>query len=100
MESGAFAAGGKAFPEKWAHMFALWCAIVALALQPLEEGTQPKRKIERLVRYRAAIQDLLQRFDRTGSRAAKLEVMAEVERLSFEEVCDSLRSNHEARFVM
>ena len=96
----ALLAGWKEYPEDWAHVAAIWCAIVALALRTLEEGLQPKREIERYRRYRVAIQDILLRFEHSESRAAKLTVMIEMERLSFEEMCDFLRSNYEARFVM
>ena len=90
----------KEYPKDWAHVAAVWCAIVALALRTLEEGLQPKREIERYWRYRVAIQDILRRFDDAQSRAAKLNAMVEMERLSFQEMCDFLRSNYEARFVM
>jgi len=100
----ALVADWKTFPEAWAHVVAVWCAISALALRTLEEGLQPKRELERCRRYGVvAVQNVLNRFndaDKEKSRAEQWNVMIEMELLSFEEMCDFLRSNYEARFVM
>lgn len=83
----------------WAHWIAICFAVVALGMRTLEEGLQPKRELERYERYGALIQDILDRFE-AGSRSVRFEAMVEMERLSFEEMRDFLRSAYEARFVM
>jgi hypothetical protein len=85
--------------EPWAHWTAVCFAVAALGMRTLEEGLQPKRELERYQRYSSLIQDLLQRFD-AASRRGKFEAMIEMERLSFEEMRDFLRSTQESRFVM
>lgn len=87
-------------PEYLAHWLAICCAIVALGVRTLAEGLHPRREIERYSRYRIEVQDILERFETAGSLPAKLAIMTELERLSFEEMRDFLRSAYEARFVM
>jgi hypothetical protein len=87
-------------PEGVAHWLAICCAIVALGVRTLAEGLHPRREIERYSRYRIEVQDILERFEAAGSPPAKLAIMTELERLSFEEMRDFLRSAYEARFVM
>jgi hypothetical protein len=88
------------FPDALAHIFAVWCAIVALALRTLDEGLRPRQELERYQRYRVAAEDILARYDADDGRASKIDIMVEMERLSFQEMCDFLRSNDDARFVM
>lgn len=49
--------------------------------------------------YRAAIRAIRDRFDEASSYSAKIEVMREMERFSFDEFRNFLRSVHEARFI-
>lgn len=81
-------------------MLAIWSAIIALAVRTLEEGLQPKREIERYRRYHIAVQDILKRFDAAASDATRFAIMIEMERVSFAEMRDFLRSANEARFIM
>ena len=96
----SFCLGSYDLTEAWSHMIAIWSAILALAMRILEEGFQPKRELERYERYHAAVQSILERFEETNSRSVRYQVMVEMERLSFQEMCDFLRSGSEARFVM
>lgn len=82
------------------HVGVIWVAIAALAVRALQEGLQPEREIERYRHYRASIRAIRDRFDQASSPAEKLEVMQELERLSFDEFVNFLRSNDEARFVI
>ena len=83
----------------WAHWIAICFGIAALGMRTLEDGLQPKRELERYQRYSNLIADLCERFE-GGTRAEKFEAMIEMERLSFEEMRDFLRSAYESRFVM
>jgi hypothetical protein len=82
------------------HVGVIWVAIAALAVRALQEGLQPEREIERYRHYRAGIRAVRDRFDQASSAAEKFEVMQEMERLSFDEFVNFLRSNNEARFVI
>jgi hypothetical protein len=50
--------------------------------------------------YRAAIRTIRDRFDEASSYSPKIEVMREMERLSFDEFRNFLRSVHAARFIL
>jgi hypothetical protein len=82
------------------HTVVIWVAIVALAVRALQEGLQPEREIERYRHYRAGVRAIRDRFDEAASPAEKLQVMMEMERLSFDEFRNFLCSNNEARFVI
>jgi hypothetical protein len=82
------------------HTIVIWIAIAALAVRALQEGLQPEREIERYRHYRAGVRAVRDRFDEARSPAEKLEVMLEMERLSFDEFRNFLRSSNEARFVI
>ena len=83
------------------HIWVIWIAIAALAFRALQEGLQPEREIERYRHYRAGIRAIRDRFNRpSSSPAEKFEVMQEMERLSFDEFVNFLRSNDEARFII
>jgi hypothetical protein len=82
------------------HVWVIWIAILVLALRALQEGLQPEREIERYRHYRAGVRAVRDRFKEAASAAEKLEIMREMERLSFDEFRNFLRSNHEARFVL
>jgi hypothetical protein len=79
------------------HVWVIWIAIIVLGLRALQEGLQPGREIER---YRAGVRAVRERFDAAQSAAEKFQIMAEMERLSFDEYRNFLRSNDEARFVI
>jgi hypothetical protein len=82
------------------HVIVIWIAIAALAVRALQEGLQPEREIERYRHYRAGVRALRDRFDEARSPLEKLEVMLEMERLSFDEFRNFLRSSSEARFII
>ena len=83
-----------------AHVVVIWAAIITLAIRALEEGFQPGREIERYRHYRFAVAAIRDRFDEAVSPAQKLVVMADMERLSFDEMKDFLRTHLESRFVL
>jgi hypothetical protein len=82
------------------HVWVIWVAIAALAFRTLQEGLQPEREIERYRHYRANVRAIRDRFDQASSPAEKFELMQEMERLSFDEFVNFLRSNDEARFII
>ena len=84
----------------WLEVATLWIAIAALFVRALEEGLKPERELERYRHYRSAIHAVSDRFEEAGSPAEKIEVMKEMERLIYDEMCDFMRTHHHARFVM
>ena len=82
------------------HVWVIWVAIAVLAVRGLQEGLQPEREVERYRHYGANVQAILDRFDRATSVAKKIDIMLEMERLSFDEFRNFLRSGHEARFMI
>ena len=60
---------------------------------------RPQRRILRYRNYRAAIRASVTASIEASSYSAKIEVMREMERLSFDEFRNFLRSVHEARFI-
>jgi hypothetical protein len=98
-----FIASKTKLPEPYGisvHVWVIWIAIIVLGLRALQEGLQPGREIERYRAYRAGVRAVRDRFDAAQSAAEKFEIMAEMERLSFDEYRNFLRSNDEARFVI
>jgi hypothetical protein len=75
-------------------------ALVALAARALEDGFQSRAEVERYRQYGSALQLVHDRFEATDDPLAKLRTLFELEELSFEEMCNFLKSYHEARFVM
>lgn len=82
------------------HVWVIWIAIVVLGIRALQEGLQPERELERYRHYRAGVHALRDRFEAAISAAEKLEIRRDMERLTFDEFRNFLRSNHEARFVL
>jgi hypothetical protein len=82
------------------HVWVIWIAILVLGLRALQEGLQPEREIERYRHYRAGVRAVRDRFDKAQSTAEKLQIMQEMERLSFDEFRNFLRSSNEARFII
>lgn len=97
---GSHAAQFAAASSPWVHLGAIWLAIVALAARTLEEGFQSHREEERYMAYGSAVGLVGRRFREAHDPAAKLEVLRELEDVSFEEMVTFLKANHEARFVM
>jgi hypothetical protein len=78
----------------------IWAALVALATKALEEGLALTREIERYEDYRDVLNDLRTRFDESKDNDTTLEIMVDMERVSFEEMRNFLRSSHEATFIL
>jgi hypothetical protein len=89
-----------AFHSAGAVVIIIWLALVALATRAIEEGLQPEREIERYQQYRSAVRAILERYDDTSNLKSKLEVMRDMERLTFDELRNFLITNERARFVM
>jgi hypothetical protein len=94
--------GVLAWPDKASiiSLTIIWIALAALAARAISDGLQPEREAERYQQYRSAVQFVLERFDRAQSQAEKLQVMREMERLSFDEMRNFLVSGNRSRFVM
>jgi hypothetical protein len=88
------------FHSPIAIVFIIWLALAALAIRTIEQGLQPEREIERYQQFRSALRAILERYDGARSQATKIEVMREMERLSFDEMRDFLITNERSRFVM
>mgnify|MGYP003386782849 CR=1 FL=1 len=86
--------------EPFVHTFAIWAAIVALAIRTLEEGLGPHRELERLREYRSAVRLISERMTTAEAPAAKLAAMREMEEVAYEEMINFLKSNAEAHFLM
>jgi uncharacterized membrane protein YbhN (UPF0104 family) len=93
-------ASGVHIGTSWVHVIAIWLAIFALAARALEEGLQPSREFERYRHYRSGVQAIRDQFDSATSPNEKIRIMEQMERLSFEEMRNFLRTSNEARFVM
>jgi hypothetical protein len=83
-----------------ANMIVVWIAVLALALRGLEEGFQPGQEMERYQQYRSSIRSILRRFDAAHSQRERVELMRELERVSFLEMRSFLLTNERARFVI
>ena len=84
----------------WTHLAAIWIAIGALAIRALEEGLKPDREIERYQHYQFAVRAIRDRYDAAKSWHEKIEIMKEMERLSYDEMCDFLKTHIKARFIL
>jgi hypothetical protein len=79
---------------------AIWIALFALAARAVEQGLQPEREIERYQQYGSALRAVRDRFDRSETAAEKLQIMVEMEQLSFDEMRNFLITNDRSSFVM
>ncbi|CAN5164696.1 hypothetical protein BH10PSE7_BH10PSE7_10230 [soil metagenome] len=87
-------------PSPVLHFITLAVAIVALAVRALEEGLKPEREVERYLHYRSAVRAIRDRYDDAAEPGQKIEIMQEMERLVFDEMCEFLRTHWRSRFVM
>lgn len=85
--------------HQWLHIVALWLALVALGARTIEHGLTLSREIERYEDYYASTRDLEKRFEK-ASAPERLQIMIEMETLSFDEMRNFLRANRDATFVM
>jgi hypothetical protein len=84
----------------WTHIVAIWIAIGALAIRALEEGLKPDREIERYQQYRFAVRAIRDRYDDAKTWNEKIEIMKQMERHSYDEMCDFLKTHIKARFIL
>jgi hypothetical protein len=75
-------------------------AILALVARAFQQGLQPEREIERYQKYKSNVASILERFDAATTQGQRIEVMKEMERLSFYEMVDFIITNDDAMFVM
>ena len=79
----------------------IWAALVAVASKTLAEGLAVNREVQRYEEYLAVCSELEREFLSEGTTPArKFELMVRMERTSFEEMREFLRSNDEAGFVL
>jgi hypothetical protein len=74
-------------------------AALILGLRVLDEGLQLKSETERYIWYLAAVEALERRYDAAGP-TGKVEILRDMERLSYQELRWFTTSFDEARFVM
>jgi hypothetical protein len=86
--------------ESCLHVGIVWVALFAVAARTLADGFALNREIERYEEYRAVCSELYGKFTATTSPEEKFNAMVRMERASFEEMREFLRSNHEASYVM
>jgi hypothetical protein len=86
--------------EPFAHTAAIWFAIAALAIRTLEEGMRPGLEVERYRAYQSGLRNICRRFESAPTTRVKMIIMTELETLTFDEMVNFLKANHEARFVM
>ncbi len=81
-------------------VISMWIAIVALALHTLADGLRVHAELDRYWEYRASLTHLARRFDAAPSAGERLQVMEELEQISFDEMRGFLHAHDSARFVM
>ncbi len=84
-------------PPHWIHVIAIWIALGALTIRAFEEGLQPARELERYQSYRLAVRAISNRFAAAKSPEEKIEVMNEMEQVSFDEMATFLKTNDTAQ---
>ncbi len=83
------------------HVAAMWFAIFALAARAMDEGWKPEQEISRYRWYRTSTESLLKRFeDPHTTNDERMSIMAEMERLAFEEMREFICINNQSRWVM
>lgn len=88
------------FPYQSLHIATICIAIVALALRAVEEGLQPSRELERYERYEADTRWLKSRFRNAATGPRQINLMLDMERLSFAEMTGFMRDQIRARFIL
>lgn len=84
----------------WLASVAIMVAIATLAIRTLEEGLKPEREVERYRHYQFSVLAVRDRFCAASTPREKIQVMEEMERLVFDEMCDFMETHAHARFVM
>ena len=75
-------------------------AVVALSARAFQQGLQPEREIERYQQYRSALQSILKEFDDSDTQNQKLMIMRQMERVSFDEMRNFLRTQDRSSFAV
>jgi hypothetical protein len=75
-------------------------AIVALSARAFQQGLQPERETERYQQYRSAVQSILEQFDEADTPNQKLRVIRQMERLSFDEMRNFVRTHERSSFAI
>jgi hypothetical protein len=75
-------------------------AVVALSARAFQQGLQPEREIERYQQYRSALQSILKEFDDSDMQNQKLMIMRQMERVSFDEMRNFLRTQDRSSFAV
>jgi membrane protein implicated in regulation of membrane protease activity len=75
-------------------------AVVALSARAFQQGLQPEREIERYQQYRSAVQSILEQFDEADTPSQKIRVMRQMERLTFDEMRNFVRTYDRSSFAM
>lgn len=88
------------FASNSIYVVTIWIALAALAVRAVEQGLQPEREVERYQQYRSALRAILDRFDLAETQGEKIQIMEEMERLSFDELRNFLITNERAKFVI
>lgn len=76
------------------------CLVLTVVARAVQDGLAAPEELQRYRDYAGKVRHLLARFDLAGTPAARLELMAEMERAAFEELRGFLRAQSEARFVL
>ena len=97
---GVFFQSWRVFNSAGVSVVVIFIALAALATRAFEQGLQPEREVERYQQYRSAVRAVLERFDDAESQAEKIQIMEEMERLSFDELRNFLMTNDRAHFVI
>lgn len=97
---GSVIAGASAETSELLKVFAILTAFVALSIRTLEEGFQSESEVVRMSQYRFALTRVAARFAEAKTAAQKLAQMEALERASYDEMVQFLRSNSKAEFVM
>ena len=82
------------------HVGVVDAALVAVAARTLSEGFALTREIERYEEYLAVCSELRRRFWAATSPDEKFRIMVQMERASFEEMREFMRSHLETSFVL
>ena len=94
------AAGGHAFEDAWPHLCIVTAAFLAIAFKTLSEGLALTREIERYEEYESVVDGLRSAFQTATDSHRRVRIMMDMEKASFEEMREFLRSNYEATFIM
>lgn len=85
---------------EWLLVSGAVLAALILGIRVLDEGLQLRSETERYIWYLAAVEALERRYDEATAVQGKVEILRDMERLSYQELRWFTTSFDEARFVM